>query len=86
MIPWTFQKGFTLTLQETRNIHDSMNIPKIELTSEIYSEKSYPSAHSKIELPYNNGESRGNPTSGSNYFSRHFILTDTTDCVLYIFW
>ena len=24
-------KGFTLTLQETRIIHDSMNIPKIEI-------------------------------------------------------
>ena len=23
-------KGFTLTLQETRSIHDSMNLPKIE--------------------------------------------------------
>ena len=23
-------KGFTLTLQETQSIHDSMNIPKIE--------------------------------------------------------
>ena len=23
--------GFTLTLQETKSIHDSMNIPKIEL-------------------------------------------------------
>ena len=24
------QKGFTLTLQETRSIHDSMNIPNME--------------------------------------------------------
>ena len=29
-------KGFTLTLQETRSIHDSMNIPKIELLTYIY--------------------------------------------------
>ena len=28
--------GFTLTLQETRSIHDSMNIPKIELIAYIY--------------------------------------------------
>ena len=26
---WSLQ-GFTLTLRETRSIHDSMNIPKIE--------------------------------------------------------
>ena len=26
----------TLTLQETRSIHDSMNIPKIELIAYIY--------------------------------------------------
>ena len=26
-------KGFTLTLQETWSIHDSMNIPKIEFIS-----------------------------------------------------
>ena len=25
--------GFTLTLQETQSIHDSMNIPKIEFIS-----------------------------------------------------
>ena len=25
--------GFTLTLQETRSIHDSMNLPKIEFIS-----------------------------------------------------
>ena len=29
-------KGFTLNLQETRSIHDSMNIPKIEFISYIY--------------------------------------------------
>ena len=29
-------KGFTLTLQETRSIHDSMNIPKIEFIVYIY--------------------------------------------------
>ena len=29
-------KGFTLTLQETRSIHDSMNIPKIEFITYIY--------------------------------------------------
>ena len=29
-------KGFTLTLQETRSIHDSMNIPKIEFNTYIY--------------------------------------------------
>ena len=28
--------GFTLPLQETRSIHDSMNIPKIELIAYIY--------------------------------------------------
>ena len=28
--------GFTLTLQETRSIHDSMRIPKIELISLIF--------------------------------------------------
>ena len=28
--------GFTLTLQETRSIHDSMNIPKIEFIAYIY--------------------------------------------------
>ena len=28
--------GFTLTLQETRSIHDSMNIPKIEFITYIY--------------------------------------------------
>ena len=27
--------GFTLTLQETRSIHDSMNTPKIELIAYI---------------------------------------------------
>ena len=27
------EEGFTLTLQETRSIHDSMNIPKIEFIS-----------------------------------------------------
>ena len=30
------KSGFTLTLQETRNIHDSMNIPKIEFIAYIY--------------------------------------------------
>ena len=30
------KKGFTLTLQETRSIHDSMNIPKIEFIAYIY--------------------------------------------------
>ena len=30
------QKGFTLTLQETWSIHDSMNIPKIEFIAYIY--------------------------------------------------
>ena len=29
-------KGFMLTLQETRNIHDSMNIPKIGFIAYIY--------------------------------------------------
>ena len=29
-------KGFTLTLQETQSIHDSMNIPKIEFIAYIY--------------------------------------------------
>ena len=29
-------KGFTLTFQETRNIHDSMNLPKIEFITYIY--------------------------------------------------
>ena len=29
-------KGFKLTLQETRSIHDSMNIPKIEFIAYIY--------------------------------------------------
>ena len=29
-------KGFTLTLQETRSIHDSINIPKIEFIAYIY--------------------------------------------------
>ena len=29
-------KGFMLTLQSTRNIHDSMNIPKIEFIAYIY--------------------------------------------------
>ena len=28
--------GFTLTLQETQSIHDSMNITKIEFISDIY--------------------------------------------------
>ena len=30
-------KGFTLTLQETRSIHDSMNLPKIKFIAYIYS-------------------------------------------------
>ena len=30
------QKGFTLALQETRSIHDFMNIPKIEFIAYIY--------------------------------------------------
>ena len=29
-------RGFTLTLQETRSIHDSMNISKIEFITYIY--------------------------------------------------
>ena len=29
-------KGFTLNLQETRSIHDSMNRPKIEFITYIY--------------------------------------------------
>ena len=29
-------KGFTLTLQETQSIHDSMSIPKIEFIATIY--------------------------------------------------
>ena len=29
-------KAFTLTLQETRSIHDSMNFPKIEFITYIY--------------------------------------------------
>ena len=29
-------KSFTLTLQETRSIHDSMNRPKIECIAYIY--------------------------------------------------
>ena len=29
-------KGFTLTLQESRSIHDSMNIPKFEFIAYIY--------------------------------------------------
>ena len=29
-------KGFTLTLQETQSIHDSMNRPKIEFIAYIY--------------------------------------------------
>ena len=29
-------KGFTLILQDTRSIHDSMNIPKIEFIAYIY--------------------------------------------------
>ena len=29
-------KGFILTLQETRSIHDSKNIPKIEFIGYIY--------------------------------------------------
>ena len=28
--------GFTLTLQETQSIHDSMNLPKIEFIAYIY--------------------------------------------------
>ena len=30
------RKGFTLTLQETRSIHDFMNLPKIEFIARIY--------------------------------------------------
>ena len=33
---FNFWKGFTLTLQETRSIHDSMNIPKIVFITYIY--------------------------------------------------
>ena len=29
-------KGFTLTLQDTQSIHDSMNLPKIEFIAYIY--------------------------------------------------
>ena len=29
-------KGFTLSLQETRSIHDSMEIPKTEFITYIY--------------------------------------------------
>ena len=29
------RKGFTLTLQKTQSIHDSMNIPKIEFIAYI---------------------------------------------------
>ena len=29
-------KGFMLTLQESRSIHDSMNIPKTEFAAYIY--------------------------------------------------
>ena len=29
-------KGFMLTLQETRSIHDSTNLPKIECIAYIY--------------------------------------------------
>ena len=32
-------KGFTLTLQENRIIHDSMNIPKIEFITWITGQK-----------------------------------------------
>ena len=31
-----FQSKFTLTLQETWSIHDSMNFPKIEFIAYIY--------------------------------------------------
>ena len=31
-----FWSGSTLTLQETRSIHDAMNIPKIEFIAYIY--------------------------------------------------
>ena len=34
--PKGFTSGFTLTLQETRSIHDSMNLPKIEFITYIY--------------------------------------------------
>ena len=30
------QKGFSFTLQETRSIHDSMNIPKITFIAYVY--------------------------------------------------
>ena len=30
------RNSFTLTLQETRSIHDSMNIPKLEFIAYIY--------------------------------------------------
>ena len=30
------REGFTLTFQETRSIHDSMNLPKIEFIAYIY--------------------------------------------------
>ena len=30
------QSSFTLALQETRSIHDSMNLPKIEFITYIY--------------------------------------------------
>ena len=33
---WSPNRGFMLTLQETRSIHDSMNIPKIEFIAYIY--------------------------------------------------
>ena len=33
---FNFWKGLMLTLQETRSIHDSMNIPKIEFIAYIY--------------------------------------------------
>ena len=41
MKSWTLRvsckvTGFTLTLQETQSIHDSMNIPKIEFIAYIY--------------------------------------------------
>ena len=32
----TNEKGFTLTLQETRSIHDSMNLPKFEFIAYIH--------------------------------------------------
>ena len=34
----TQDEGFTLTLQETQSIHDSMNIPKNEFIAYIYIE------------------------------------------------